>query len=532
MHLRKIALLIALLTEVTISSSAQNYFRKYYGGMMDEEVSHIAVTADGNYIVSGMTFSYGSGNADAYIVKIDPQGNPVWSKTYGNSDDDFAEWIEPTTDYGFAICGYTFSQLNQDSRIFIIKSDSSGTIEWQKQIKITTVARSYCIRETSDGGYIISGEEDSTGVDGNLLLVKLDALGNFLWSKSFGIPANADVGQYIEETNDHGFIICGMSRLGLYSSFAMLLKTDSMGNQQWSKTYFDQIPSDSKIYPNKIQELQDGSFIVSGSSFQIGSPLSGILLMKTDSTGNIIWSNLYSTGNGDGCFDLSVNENEAGYFLCGYSSDSFTGNRNALIMKTDLQGVLLWNNLYGNDTLDGSFDALAPTSANGYALAGSGYTYGLGSEDIIVMNTDTAGIAPTCALHQAAFTSSFFQLTNNGPLTSHSLTVFPVNQNFLTSSGVQSLDVCQTTGFSDQPETSQISVSYSSAANILQIFNPENEIISSVRVSDITGKLVYEKNEITSKDRIIFPLPSTYSGIYMIAIFSKSGSVLKKFSVN
>ena len=133
-------ILFSILSLVSLSSNAQNFFRKYFGGTQDEEPTHITPTHDGNYVVSGMTLSYGAGNADAYLVKISSSGNIIWSKTYGGPDDDFAEWIEPTTDHGYAICGYTFSQLNQDSRIFIMKSDSLGSIEWQKQIKTAPLA--------------------------------------------------------------------------------------------------------------------------------------------------------------------------------------------------------------------------------------------------------------------------------------------------------------------------------------------------------------------------------------------------------
>jgi hypothetical protein len=525
-------ILLSLLLFISFSVNAQNFFRKYYGGAMDEETSHISPTPDGNYSVSGMTLSYGSGNADAYVVKIDPSGNVIWSKTYGDVDDDFAEWIEPTKDNGYAICGYTFSQLIQDSKIFILKTDSLGTIEWQKQIKLTTVARAYCIRQTSDDGFIISGEEDSTGLDGNMLLVKIDSLGNLLWSKSFGIPANADVGQYIEETHDHGFAVCGMSRYGLYSSFAMMLKTDSAGNQEWSKTYYDQIPSNSKIYPNKIQELNDGSFIVSGSSFQIGSPLSGILLLKTDSSGNIIWSDLYSTGNGDGSTDLSINENGTEYFLCGYSSDSLSGNRNALIMKTDSQGVLLWNNLYGNDTLDASFNALTASVPYGFYLTGSCYTYGLGMEDIFIMNTDSAGSAPTCALHQALFTSNSLPLTNNGSLSAYPLTVTLVNLNFSTSSGVQTADVCLANGISPDPKLSAISVFYSRDENSLHIANPANEIISGLEIFDALGRKVYENSLNTSIRQVEVNMDEISGGVYLLNIFSKSEKLSRKFAVN
>lgn len=215
---------------VKLDSSGNIEWEKSYGGTEDDEARSIAQTRDSGYVITGIAISFDGdvtanhgGGGDFWVVKIDKSGNLQWQKCYGGSNWDEANSIQQTSDGGYIVGGFTRSSdgditFNHGiSDYWIIKIDSTGTLEWQKTLGGSDNDEAGSVQQTHDGGFTITGFSGSFDGDvatnhgvGDFWLVKLDSSGNLLWQDPIG-GLSADVAYNSQETNDDGFIIVGPS---------------------------------------------------------------------------------------------------------------------------------------------------------------------------------------------------------------------------------------------------------------------------------------------------------------------------------
>ena len=261
-------------------------------------------TSDGGYMLAGgipnTEVINGSGNGDAIMIKTDGAGNVQWERIYGGSGHQYAFSAQQTSDGGYVLAGVlTPPGVNNDD-FYLIKTDSSGNMVWSKTFGATTAnefARS--VRQTSDGGYILAGEKfpfSATWTDA--WVVKTDASGNMVWSKTFGKPDFGDGLYSVRTTNDGGYIMAGCKDRDPYRSFVTgdfwLLKTDNNGNVQWEGSYGDTGVPGTVESGKSVQQTVDGGFIVVGRSGTYD-----IWLIKTDSTGRMTWNKTFTTTSPD-----------------------------------------------------------------------------------------------------------------------------------------------------------------------------------------------------------------------------------------
>ena len=182
-----------------------------FGGIYNEGAESVQQTSDGGYIVAGYTASYGAGDTDFWLIKTDSDGNEEWSQTFGGSYTDRAESIQQTTDGGYIITGYTASYGAGNNDFWLIKTDSSGNEEWNQTFGGNYTDGAESIQLTTDGGYILAGETLSYGTGGgDIWLIKTDISGNLVWDKTLG-GIESERAYSIKQTTDGGFIIAGYS---------------------------------------------------------------------------------------------------------------------------------------------------------------------------------------------------------------------------------------------------------------------------------------------------------------------------------
>jgi len=201
------------------------------GGTNHDDASSIIQATDGGYISAGWTNSFGAGNSDMYIVKLDVNGALQWSKTVGGTDLDAAHSIIQTTDGGYAVAGLSNSFGAGSLDMYIVKLDGSGNLQWGKTVGGTGLDRAFSIIQTTDGGYISAGWTNSFGAGGSdMYIVKLSSSGTLIWSKTVG-GTNNDAGYSIIRTTDGGYAVTGSTNsfgAGNYDMY--IVKLDVNGN--------------------------------------------------------------------------------------------------------------------------------------------------------------------------------------------------------------------------------------------------------------------------------------------------------------
>ena len=221
----------------TLSIPPSTEWSRTYGGTNEDRAFASVQTADGGYALAGFTESFGTGSADAWLVKIDASGNMMWSKTYGGTGYDVALSLVQTGDGGYALAGHTDSFGAGNYDFWLVKTDSSGNMMWSKTYGGTGWEDAYALVQTVDGGYALAGITGSSG-SGNYdaWLVKTDSAGNMQWNKTYG--GTGEDGAYsLVQAGDCGYGLAGYTySFGAGSADFWLVKTDSAGNMQWNKT--------------------------------------------------------------------------------------------------------------------------------------------------------------------------------------------------------------------------------------------------------------------------------------------------------
>jgi hypothetical protein len=266
---------------IKTNSSGNEEWSSTFGGSQDDEGYSVEQTADDEYIVAGVTSSYGSGSRDVWLIKVDSTGNEVWNKTFGGFSSDGAWSVQQTVDKGYIITGWTFSNgLGYLGNVFLVKADSSGNEEWSKAFGGTDVDRGYFVEQTIDSGYIITGYTSSFGAGlDDMLLIKTDKSGNEEWNKTFG-GTGRDYGYSVQQTTNRGYIITGYTlSYGAGGDDVWVVKTDINGNEEWNNTY-------GGVYSDvgySIKETSDGGYIITGHTLSYGSGLHDVWLIRIGS---------------------------------------------------------------------------------------------------------------------------------------------------------------------------------------------------------------------------------------------------------
>ena len=180
-----VASLVLLGISTVSASSSPAMWVKLYGGSLDDEAAAIVQTGDGGYVIAGTTSSFGAGSADFWLIKTDADGNVQWNQTYAGPEADVAQAMVRTSDSGYVIAGKTNSFGAGDSDFWLIKVDSSGSMQWNKTYGQTTTEVANFVIQTSDGGYTLAGYMEN-GTDNDGWLVKTDSSGNMQWNRKFG----------------------------------------------------------------------------------------------------------------------------------------------------------------------------------------------------------------------------------------------------------------------------------------------------------------------------------------------------------
>ncbi len=329
-----------------------------------------------------------------------------WQNTIGGSDYELLQSARQTADGGYILGGYSFSNISGDKTennlgnadYWVIKLDPTGLIQWQNTIGGDNADGLSSVQQTADGGYILAGDSDSNisgdktenGLgDYDFWIIKLDATGNIEWQNTIG-GSEGDYVLSIQQTNDGGYVLGGSSDSGISGDKTeenlggrdyWIVKLDGTGNIQWQNTIGGN--AEDQLYA--IQQTADGGYIAGGYS---NSNISGdktenslgnndYWVVKLDGTGNIEWQNTIG-GSGAERLESIRATSDSGYVLGGYSASNISGDktensqglRDYWVVKLDATGFIQWQNTIGGNNND-ELHSLQPTTDDGYILAGN-----------------------------------------------------------------------------------------------------------------------------------------------------------------
>jgi hypothetical protein len=358
-------------------------FNESYGGTMYDNAQCVIATSNGGFAIAGFTESFGAGGYDFWIIKTNSAGNLQWNQTYGGAENEYAYSLVETSDGGFAMVGYKYSDYWSNHDVWLVKTDSYGFEQWNQTIDQTNWDDAYSLVETSNGGFAIAGNTaDSEGMD-DFWLIKTDSNGVEQWNQTYG-RYNHDSGRSVVETSDGGFAIAGTvgpTEFGAGEHDFWLTKTDAYGNEQWSHTYGG--TGEDEAY--SVVETSDGGFAITGRTDSYGILNSNFWLVKTDAYGNMLWSQTWGGVNSDYALSV-VKTSDGGYAITGYTN--LGGNYDVYLIKTDAAGAMQWSQTFGGAGYDYG-QSLVQTADGGYAIAG--YTNSAGNYDVYLIKTDAAG---------------------------------------------------------------------------------------------------------------------------------------------
>jgi hypothetical protein len=386
---------ILIIIAITTDCFSQNSFQKLIGGPQHERAQTVFSTSDNGIMVNAATGSYGAGDIDMMLLKLDSTGNILWSNTYGTTVYDNAEFAIETSDHNLICTGRSIINSGSPASAIIFKTDSSGNLSWSKSYGGTSDDGFVHIIETSDNGFAAVGNTKSlSSGESDILFVRTDINGDTIFTHSYGTVEN-ETGSYVVQLPDNGFLITGrQTTVNGTKADGILLRTDSAGNQLWCKLYGDTLFEEFTA----VQQTTDGGFIIAGSTTGNGSGGFDILLMKTDTGGAVQWSHAYGGIYSDAAYDLHVT-NDNGFIMSGFTESLGYGNpvgpgvdhSNIYLMKTDSSGDVQWMQTYGDGLQDEAFRS-AIASDGGFLVGGFTKNYLISdSSQMIIIKTDSMG---------------------------------------------------------------------------------------------------------------------------------------------
>lgn len=355
------------------TKSVDTLWTQTLGGQNNDYGYCVRQTTDGGYIITGMTQSYGVSYQGILLLKTDSDGNEVWHRVFGEGDYNEGQCVRQTSDGGYIIAGSSDQWSPVWYDVCLIKTDNSGHEIWTQHYGGNNHDQAYGVQQTTDGGYIVVGFTCSHNAY-FALLIKTDELGGVVWVQTYSFGgAFGNFGQSVQQTTDGGYIVTGDSDWDI-----LLLKTDGQGDEIWSRLF--QVGNYGLGYC--VQQTSDGGYIIAGYSDFTGSS-DDMFLLKTDSLGNQVWLQTYGGFANDQGYSVQQ-ATDGGYVICGKTQSYGAGNNDVYLVKTDSCGHQLWEHTFGGSSADYGYSVIQ-TPEEGYLVVGYTYSFGVGGSDVYLI---------------------------------------------------------------------------------------------------------------------------------------------------
>jgi hypothetical protein len=465
-----VVLLLLLAPMGQVEASGAELVHAHGGSGDDQARSVIEHSFDHGFALLGQTASFGAGAWDFMLVKMNSMGVELWTKTYGGSGDDHAEcMIEHSIDQGFVLVGRTLSwQAHPPSGDFmIVKTNSVGVELWTMTYGGSRLDYTEGVIEHSiDNGFVLAGfglASFSSG-SGKAMIVKTNSVGVELWTKTYGGSGDDRSYSVIEHSIDQGLALAGIAKsFGAGLDDVMLVKIDSVGTELWTKTFGG--ASNDKAH-SVIEHSTDQGFALAGNTMSVGAGSWDFMLLKTTDLGVLLWTKTFGGAQDDYAECVTEHSLDQGLLVAGFTRSYGTSvgvSLDMMLVKTNTVGVVLWAKTFGGSGDDRAYSVVVEHSIDkGLVLAGQTDTFGAGGVDFILVIQPSDG-SSTGAGADATPTEGTPTLTENA----HSITGVTHTMTEVVRTLVDASQTTSTTVVFANPSQSQ-SPSQSSSPSVSQ----------------------------------------------------------------
>ncbi len=354
---------------------------RWFGGSGEEYGFDVEECVDG-FIVVGQTASFGSGVDDAYVIRLDLDGDTVWTRAIGGDGREQAHSIIQVAD-GYVFSGYSSTNAQGIADMYLVKFNADGDTIWTKQHDAYgSTDQGYCISQTSDHGFIVAGFATQFGFGDQVYLVKTDTSGNLVWDTTYG-GTHQDYARAVKQTADGGYIVAGYSySFGGGDADVWLVKTNSSGDTLWTRTYGspngDEHAFDILIAP-------DSGYILVGTTESFGAGPYDVYVIRTDADGDTLWARWFGGASSDRG-QAAYQTNDGNIVIVGDTYSYGAGESDVYLLKIDMDGNMIWYTTYGDIWNDFGYSVMQ-TPDDEYIIVGRTRSYGAGQSDVYVIRT-------------------------------------------------------------------------------------------------------------------------------------------------
>ncbi|WP_017732643.1 T9SS type A sorting domain-containing protein [Nafulsella turpanensis] len=377
-------------------------------GLGQGELTSVAATADGGYLL-GETTAFKAGFWTDYgIIKLDASGNQLWRKTYGGNQQEELSALVALPDGGFLLAGTSKSGISGDKTeenrsrrnypgfvymgpdYWVIRIDAEGNKLWDKTFGSS--GNDYLIDAipTADGGFLLGGHSfggataDKSAVERGTWVVRIDAYGNKLWDNAFNGSGSVTFTSFTEAADGSGFLLGGSTLGGADSrgsSDYWVLHIDQQGEQVWERTFggkgFERVGA--------LAAPAEGGFLIGGSSTsgasgdksQENRGHNDFWVLRVDASGNILWEKTFGGNLWDNFRDM-VASRDGGFVLAGESvseisyekTEESRGQADYWALKIDAEGHVQWDKTLGGNGFE-ELVSIAEAQDGGFLLTGT-----------------------------------------------------------------------------------------------------------------------------------------------------------------
>ncbi|MFH1862580.1 MAG: hypothetical protein ABH878_07170 [bacterium] len=352
-----------------------------FGGKGDDGATSIIRTAEGGYVLTGFTGSFGSGGGDVWLLSLSSDGDSLWSHTYGGLNWDCAVDVIQTGDGGFLLTGRTYSFGSGEVDAWLLRTDLHGDSLWSKTFGGSKKDGANCIIETPDGGYLLAACTESYALVWQSGLLKRLQLSLRLFNRYI-----LDLLGHSSEITFLGVLRSAWNVILRQPSCDMwILKIDASGRLLWSRT-FGGIHGDCCL---SATLRADGGYLLVGCTESFGAGSNDFWIVRINSQGDSLWSHTYG-GKGEDLASDVLRTLDLGYLLIGRSQSTGAGGFDFYAVKINPWGDPLWSRTYGGERDEFAFCS-ASTEDGGYLLAGRTKSFGAGATDAWLVKLDAQG---------------------------------------------------------------------------------------------------------------------------------------------